>query len=397
MGYSVANPNIIKIGVDIRTLNYVGATVRGIGHYVMNFLEAVSLAAPWIKFRLYLDVVSQSENIKKLLQKPNFEIGSFENIKSDRLDLFLMPDVMSLNSGYDSPFLLAPEHVPLYAIFYDMIPYVKKELIFDYWDIGLQSAYLKRLEDLRKRRVKILAISQCTKNDLVVHAGLCAEDVAVVYAGINNSGRSSLPNENEINEVVSKYGLRKPFFMTVGALDIHKNFASAVNAFIVVRNAVEDQSKKMGFYNTVHFAVVGSLDADPEKAAYKKDIESQGINNIVFTGYISRNDLECLYASASGLVFVSEYEGFGFPVLEAMANNCPVITSNTSSIPEVANNAAILVNPKDVKAIAEAMVALINSPEIRNSLVMAGNERSKMFSWTKVADSFLEQLASNKL
>jgi glycosyltransferase involved in cell wall biosynthesis len=128
------------------------------------------------------------------------------------------------------------------------------------------------------------------------------------------------------------------------------------------------------------FAVVGSF-SDPYKEAYRKLFETNNIPGVVFTGYLSREEMACLYGAASALVFPSHYEGFGFPVLEAMAHGCPVITTNVSSLPEVAGDAAILVNPDDAGAIANAMVRLVKEPGLREQMIEKGLEQSKKFSW----------------
>ena len=108
-----------------------------------------------------------------------------------------------------------------------------------------------------------------------------------------------------------------------------------------------------------------------------------------FTGYIDANDLPTIYSLAEGLVFPSFYEGFGLPILEAMACGCPVITSNVSSMPEVAGDAALLIDPKNTEAIAQAMASVISNEKLRKKLIEKGYEQVKKFTWDKTAEETL--------
>jgi len=111
---------------------------------------------------------------------------------------------------------------------------------------------------------------------------------------------------------------------------------------------------------------------------------------VVFTGYVSQEKLPCLYRNADLFVFPSLYEGFGLPVLEAMACGTPVITSNTSSLPEVAGDAAVLVDPYSVEDIADAMERVLTDPDLRTELSRKGKERAKQFTWEKCARETLK-------
>lgn len=111
---------------------------------------------------------------------------------------------------------------------------------------------------------------------------------------------------------------------------------------------------------------------------------------LVFTGYVPEEDLPALYQGAEVFIYPSLYEGFGLPILEAMASGIPVITSNTSSLPEVAGDAALLVNPIEIFELYEAMEALATKPQLREELKVKGKEQSKKFSWEKTALKTLE-------
>ena len=122
-----------------------------------------------------------------------------------------------------------------------------------------------------------------------------------------------------------------------------------------------------------------------QRAALEERVAKQSMRNVHFTGYVEEEDLPALYNGASLFVFPSLYEGFGLPVLEAMACGTPVITSNTSSLPEVAGDAAILVDPENVEAIVEAMRRVLADRALAAELQAKGLERAKQFTWERTA------------
>jgi glycosyltransferase involved in cell wall biosynthesis len=178
-----------------------------------------------------------------------------------------------------------------------------------------------------------------------------------------------------IEKIRHKYALRKPYFLAVGSIEPRKNLASALIAFKALR-----EIRRIDY----QFVIAGGKGWKNE--SFYRLLKKLNIDDyLVFTGYVPEEDLPALYQGAEVFVYPSFYEGFGLPVLEAMASGTPVITSNTSSLPEVAGDAALLVNPKEVYEIYEAMEALITNPSLREELKGKGFEQSKKFSWKKTA------------
>ncbi|HXV28479.1 MAG TPA: glycosyltransferase family 1 protein, partial [bacterium] len=132
--------------------------------------------------------------------------------------------------------------------------------------------------------------------------------------------------------------------------------------------------------------IVGSKDFAHGKF-FQEMVKTQGetLGDVIFTGYVDQQDLNCLYACAEAFVFPSLYEGFGFPVIEAMASGTPVITSDRTSLPEVAGEAALKVNPEDTDAIFEGMRLFAMDNSARNEFIQKGFQRIKNFSWSKTA------------
>ncbi|MEK7636343.1 MAG: glycosyltransferase family 1 protein, partial [Patescibacteria group bacterium] len=241
-------------------------------------------------------------------------------------------------------------------------------------------AFLKMYHGYSLRRASsIIAISEATKRDIITTYGIPAEKIRVIYCGFKNIC------------ALSRVSITAPedFFLFIGALKERKNVVGVVRAFALYR-------KKNPFAKE-QLLIVGH-----GTGAYRDELEriinEEKISELVtFVGQISDEQLSFLYQKARALVFPSFIEGFGFPVLEAMACGLPVITSNTSSLAELgAYNSALLVDPKNLEAIAEAMRTIVNDFNIRSLLIANGKKRADNFSWEKMAREFLQIIQSNK-
>jgi glycosyltransferase involved in cell wall biosynthesis len=182
---------------------------------------------------------------------------------------------------------------------------------------------------------------------------------------------------------LSRQNVRRPFFLAVGSLQPRKNLVRLVEAFAQVRLSHPD----------VRLVIVGPRGF--KASSLQETIVSHGLVDAVqLLGYVSDDELAALYNAAIALVYPSVYEGFGLPVVEAMACGRPVIAANTSSLPEVAGDAALLVDPFDVSALSAAMERVLANPE--EAKVMAGRGRSRVaqFSWERTAAAALAAFES---
>jgi len=226
---------------------------------------------------------------------------------------------------------------------------------------------------------RVIADSLATQNDLVRFYSIPPEKVAVVYPGRDESLRRVDPAA-----VRAKYNLPGGYLLHVGTLQPRKNLLRLIEAYGALR---------FTFYAEPPALVLAGRPgwlSSPILAQAKK------FPDIRLLDYVPDEDLAGLYSGAAAFVFPSLYEGFGFPVLEAMACGAPVICSNTSSLPEIAGDAALLVDPADTAALAAAITRLLSDAELRAALVAKGYEQVKNFSWAKAARATLEVLEAVK-
>lgn len=224
----------------------------------------------------------------------------------------------------------------------------------------------------------VLADSRATADDLMRFYGTPAHKIHVVYPGVELPEKH--PSDAEIETVRAKYGLPERYFLFLGTLQPRKNIARIVQAYSRWQAANPNDPAAL-----VLAGGKGWL-YDP---AWTADVAG-----VILPGYIDDADKRALYAGALAFVFPTLYEGFGFPVLEAMLSGTPVICSNTSSLPELAGDAALLVDPLNVAAIADTMSALSSDPVLRVSLVAKGDPQARKFSWDAAALAALAALTS---
>lgn len=220
---------------------------------------------------------------------------------------------------------------------------------------------------------KIIVSSVANKKDLIKFYNCPEDKIAVIPFGLGNSSK----NVEAVEEVKI---INSPFFLSVGRFEKRKNTLNIIKAFNKFKNETKSSSK---------LVLVG-------KPGYGFREINKEINNspfksdIIKLGFVSDGNLNYLYAKALALVYPSLYEGYGFPILEAMKQGIPVLTSNVPTIKEVANDAAIYVNPTNVEEIWEAMLKLYKEANLRASLITKGKENIKRFSWEKTAKQIMD-------
>ncbi len=293
-------------------------------------------------------------------------------LRKERVDLLhalafvtpLLSPCPAVVTIYDLSFLLYPESFQRFKRFY----------------LGL----FTHLSARKARR--IIAISESTKRDVVRLMGVPPEKVEVVYCGIDDAFHPLA--EDQVAAFRSKRGLPDRFILFVGTIEPRKNVTRLIEAFSNLHTCTLAHLPTCRLANLK--LVIGGA-----KGWFYEDVfarvEELGLEGeVVFPGYIPVSELPLWYNAAELFVYPSLYEGFGLPLLEAMACGTPVVTANTSSLPEVVGEAGLMVDPSDVDGLAEAMRQVLGDEALRQQMRERGLKRAKNFSWTKIAQETVQ-------
>lgn len=285
---------------------------------------------------------------------------------------------------YISPFFSVPDNwaedsrVQKVVIAYDLIAITNPEF-FEQNIIDLINEFYQKIQP----DWLVLAISKTTKNDLLKHRpDLSEEKIVVTYLGADNSYKNDI-NKEYIEHVKLKYGVptNSPYVLSVATLEVRKNLETAISAFAEYIRQSSDQAAMLVLVGMKGWKL-GILEREIER-------HRELIGRIVLTGFVDEADLPMLYAGATGFVYMSRYEGFGLPPLEAMSCGVPVITSNAASLPEVVGDAGIMLEPDDVIGVANAYSKLLNNPDIFQYYRLLALQQADLFSWNKFGKDVL--------
>ena len=368
------------------TIGYDGSRAfvknrTGTENYSYQLLKYLSRIDKSNHYKVYIRFINDTIiELMKLFPK-NFE---FVEIKWKRLWTQGGLAIRTFTDGLD--ILFVPSHT---------LPIIRRPIlktVMTVHDLGAE--YLPKMHQLKQRlylnwitkyqlksATRLIAVSKATKADLIKKAGISPDKIKVVYEGYDK-------NKFKVDTLVN--GL-KPYYLFVGTVQPRKNVGRLIEAFA------------KGIF-APSLVIVGSKGwlADeiyklPKKLGMRQGLAPSALEKRVkFLGYVPDKAMPALYSGAEALLFPSLFEGFGLPILEAQACGCPVLTSNTSSMPEVAGKGAVLVNPYSIEDIIRGIREI---GETREKLVKAGFENVKKFSWEKCAGETLEvlrQVTSNK-
>jgi glycosyltransferase involved in cell wall biosynthesis len=268
----------------------------------------------------------------------------------------------------------------------DVNPSLKKlQVIHDLIPIlfpQLYPSYRSFLEEIGYRNITsdvcVLTDSQCTKIGLLHHFLHISENQVTVIPLGADEHFCPCEDKVKIKSVLKKYGLSKNtvYILSVGTLEIRKNLDHVIHSFAVF---IEKYGNQFPNLKLVLTGKRGRLDEEIYIAYHK--LKRKVKKRIIFTGYVDDFDLPFLYNGASCFCYMSLYEGFGLPPLEAMQSGTPVITSNTSSLPEVVGDAGIMLDPHDVDGLVSAFHRVLTDENLRNEMFTKGLEQSKKFNW----------------
>jgi len=232
---------------------------------------------------------------------------------------------------------------------------------------------------------RIFAVSNFTKKDVELLFNIPAEKIEVIYNAIDERFRQGHATDLDRQAIAERYQVNYPFLLYAGRISPHKNVGRIIEAF----SALKTELGKEGKFPDLKLIIIGDeLSRQPELR--RTVIRSAVQNDVRFLGFVPIEVLSIFYDTAKIFIFPSLYEGFGLPPLEAMSHGTPVVTSNTSSLPEVVGAAAVLVNPENVFEIMRALHRVLVDQSLRDRLKQRGYEQAARFSWETSARSLLD-------
>ena len=345
----------------------------GIGRYVVNLASALQRVAPDLSLILLRDPSAAAQRLA-LPDLPALDCAAspFALPQQWRVRSILRQSRAAL---YHSAYYLMPyaPGIPSMVTCYDLIP-----LVYPQYFTATQRLIFRTAHVLALRTTRVtLAISAATKNDLVRFFHV--DPRRIVVTPLAAAAHFQPPSRAEVNRVKQHYALPDRYVLYFGSNKPHKNVPRLVEAFAA------SSARASG----IDLVIAGHWDERYPQA--KELAERLSLKERVrFIGPVQDNDLPALYGGTELFVFPSEYEGFGLPVLEAMACGAPVVCSNRSSLPEIAGDAALLCDPHDVAALARALEQALTDWDLRAGLQQRGLERAAQFTWEQAASQTLK-------
>ena len=360
------------IGIEASAL---AGRKSGVGYYTENLLGSVMKLAPEHRYILFSNRDMKGGwnplGEEVLYDKHLFRVrAAWMQAKLPRALGEVRPDVCHF-TNYLAPLA---SRCPYIVTIYDMTLFVTPRF-HDFKKLALDRTLIPHVA---RRADAIITVSNSARDDIVRLLGVPERKVKVITGAVSDAFRP-VRDPAHVEAVCKRYGLTVPFVLYVGTIEPRKNLVRLIQAFA--------QIKKRGLPHKL--AIVGQ--AGWHCAPIFAEVERLGIQkDVLFTGYVPFEDLPALYSGAESMAFPSLYEGFGLPVIEAMACGAPVVTSRSSSLMEVAGNAGLLVNPLSVSEIADALGKLHAEPDLRRELSWRGLERASCFTWEQSARAALD-------
>lgn len=384
----------MKIGIDGRCLARGRRT--GVEEYTINLLKEVFRLDAQNEYRIFFNSWKDSLLDWSWLQEfPNVRIEKFQipnkilNLcfwylnwpKIDRMlggvDVFFMPNLTFYSLSQKAKLIIT-----LHDLSFERYPEMfslKKRL----WH------YLVGPKKICEQAEKIIAVSQSTKDDLIGLYKIQPEKISVIHSGISDKFKVIDRNDKQLIATKEKYQLPYRFILYLGTIEPRKNIISLIQAFDQFKKQAQDENnadlKKYKLVIAGHDGwLMKEILAEINSSPYREDI--------LKIDFVAEEDKEYFYNLASLFVFPSFFEGFGFPPLEAMRCGVPVITSNSSSLPEIVNGGGIMIDPNRPSEITTAMREILSNKSLHEELIKKGLQQAQKFDWKKSAKKFITHL-----
>lgn len=373
----------MKIGIDCRTiLNIEGGERGGVGHYTYQLVRHLLKIDKQNQYVLFFDRKLREQKMVKFLQ-PNSRVKFFPFaqytkflplkysdylisavLEKEKLNLFHSP-ILSLPLSYKGECVITAHGLGRYRGLK--------------WFHGGEFLKAKRVKPLAiSRAEKIISPSSFVKSELEDLFKIKNPKISVIYHGLDERFFYK-ESKSERKKILNKYKIGKKYIFFLGTLEARKNIVGLIEIFEYLRKEL-----KLNW----QLVLAGSRGFGFKNIA-KRIRECRFKRDIILTGYVPGDDLDALFGSAEVYIFPSFYEGFCLSVIEAMAKEVPIITSNTTALPEITNGAALLTDPANVGEMIEAFKKILLDEKLKNNLIKNGLKRAKEFSWDKCAKETL--------
>lgn len=366
----------MRVAIDIRRI-----TEFGVGTYTRNAIRTLARLDHETEYILIGipdnigprgkigDIGPLPPNFITVPAQPNeFSLAGYLELhrilKHHACDLLHVPHLFWKPQGIPCPYVVTVHDLLDHMYRINSHSSVKRNLHFQFTKRVLQHA------------ARIFAVSNFSKRDTERLFSIAPEKIEVIYNAIDDNFSQGHTSDAERQFIAERYQVNYPFLLYAGRISPHKNVVRIIEAF----SALKGELNKEGRYDDLKLIIIGdevSKHPDLRRASIKGGVQ----NDVRFLGFVPIDVLRIFYDEAKIFVFPSLYEGFGLPPLEAMAHATPVVTSNTSSIPEVVGNAAIMVNPENVFEIMRALHRVLLDQPLRDKLKARGLEQAAKFSW----------------
>jgi len=357
----------------------------GIGRYLRNLiknLQRIDQSSEYFILLLKKDfgnVNFQNHNFRKVLADCKW-YGIDEQIKLPGLIKKLNPDIVHF-PHFNVPIFYKGRYI---VTIHDLIHQhyqtreatTKNSLVYKIKKAGYKTVFSQAI----KNAISIITPSEFVKKQLEDEWGIAVSKVTVTHEGVDEEiiNEISSIKEKDFESISQKFNFKKPYLFYIGNAQPHKNIKRLLEVFNVIRGKNPD----------LYLVLSG-----PEHSFWdrvKKELGGLENKGVVVTGFVSEKELAVLYKNALAYIQPSLEEGFGIPILEAMASSCPVVASNTASLPEVGSDAALYFNPLDNKDMVEQITRVIDDDSLKQELVQKGEKRYKEFSWQDLAEKTLK-------
>jgi glycosyltransferase involved in cell wall biosynthesis len=369
----------MRIAVNTRFL--LRDYMEGYGHYTAELFRRIVLLHPEHEFfflfdRPYDESFVFAKNVTALVIGPQarhsvlirwwFDVSVTRTLKKIKADVFVSPD------GFCSTTTSIPQLLVIH------------DLAFLHYPQFISGSHLRLYKSRTPKSItrakKIIAVSAFTKQDIIDKYEVTADKVSVIYNGARAVFQPVTAEERKL--IKETYADGKEYFIYVGSIHPRKNLYNLLKAFSVFKKRLRSNMKLL---------IVGRLAWKYD--AFVKSLDSYKFrNDVKLMHHVSDDELVSLLASSYALVYPSYFEGFGLPLVEAMACRVPVICSNRSALPEVGGNAALLFEPDNYEEMADRMMLIYKDETFRSKLIENGGERLPLFNWDKAATDFWQEI-----